>query len=226
MSQEQHKIATNPAAGDEALVDHRTQANQRLIRRLLIVTVLMFGFGFALWPLYNVFCAITGIGGRTGEVTLAEAEQQSALADERWVTVTFDANVDPSLPWRFEPHQKSMQVKVGELTETNYLAANNSDASVVGRAIPSVAPGQASLYFNKTECFCFSEQTLTAQQSRDMPVRFIIDPELPKKIDTLTLSYTFYLQGDATAELHQHQHDAHAAHSPAEDSAHPDKTGP
>lgn len=182
--------------------DSLQAANRRLLRRLVLVAVAMFGFGFALWPLYNVFCAITGIGGRTGVVSTEEATAQSALGDaERWVTVTFDANVDPALPWRFAPASKSMQVKVGSLTETHYVAANSSDHSIVGRAIPSVAPGQASLYFNKTECFCFSQQTLESQQSRDMPVRFIIDPKLPQGIDTLTLSYTFFMQEEATAAL-------------------------
>lgn len=190
-------------------------ANRRLIRRLVIASVLMFGFGFALWPLYNVFCSITGLGGRTGTVTVEEAQAQAGYQD-RLVTVTFDANVDPNLPWRFEPMVKSMQVRPGELTETSYVAANQVDHAVVGQAVPSVSPGTASLYFNKTECFCFTQQTLEAGQSRDMPVRFIIDPKLPPGINTLTLSYTFYLQDDATEELlGEHNHGDHSGqHGP------------
>ncbi|MCG8465592.1 MAG: cytochrome c oxidase assembly protein [Xanthomonadales bacterium] len=214
--------ASDPNPSDRA--DTQQAANRRLIRRLLVVTVLMFGFGFALWPLYNVFCAITGLGGRTGQVTNEEANAQALVGDERWVTVTFDANVDVKLPWRFQPYEKTMQVKVGELTETHYLAVNTTDQSIVGQAVPSVAPGEASLYFNKTECFCFSEQVLEAQQSRDMPVRFIVDPELPHDINTLTLSYTFYLQGDATAELHQHDHEHHPHQN--QDDASASHTGP
>ncbi|GAB4198007.1 MAG: cytochrome c oxidase assembly protein [Wenzhouxiangellaceae bacterium] len=189
-------------------------ANRRLLRWLVLGAVGMFGFGFALWPLYNVFCDLTGIGGRTGTVSVAEAAAQGNAAASRWVTVTFDANVDPKLPWRFEPLEKSLRVQTGVLTETHYVAANQTELPVVGQAVPSVAPGQASLYFNKTECFCFTQQTLDAGQSRDMPVRFIIDPELPQHIETLTLSYTFYRQDDATAALLEHDHGAHPDHGP------------
>ncbi len=168
----------------------RHTANRRLLRYLLLATVAMFGFGYALVPLYRVFCEVTGIGGQTQVATAADVPV--APATERWVEVTFDANTDPALPWNFAPEQKKLRVKVGELNDAAYFAANRSDRPITARAVPSVAPGQAGLYFNKIECFCFTEQTLAAGEQQHMPVKFFIDPKLPAGIDIVTLSYTFF----------------------------------
>ncbi len=163
----------------------------------------MFGFGYLLVPLYDKFCEITGIGGRTGEAVTASVEQTLSASPDysRLVTVHFDATVNSALPWRFEPTERMMDVHPGKLYETMYVAYNRSDEPVVGQAVPSVSPGQASLYFNKTECFCFTEQLLGPGESRDMPVRFIVDPNLPKDTSLVTLSYIIYKNDEATAVL-------------------------
>jgi cytochrome c oxidase assembly protein subunit 11 len=170
---------------------------------LTMLAVAMFGFGYLLVPLYDKFCEITGIGGRTGEAVTASVEQAlSAEPDlSRLVTVHFDSTVNSALPWRFEPTERMMQVHPGKLYETMYVAYNRSDQPVVAQAVPSVSPGQAALYFNKTECFCFTEQLLGPGESRDMPVRFIVDPNLPRGTSLVTLSYIIYKNDEATAVL-------------------------
>ncbi len=186
----------------------RHTANRRLLRYLLLATVAMFGFGYALVPLYRVFCDITGIGGQTQIATAADLP--AATAAERWVEVTFDANTDPALPWDFAPEQKKLRVKIGELYDASYFAANRSAHEITARAVPSVAPGQAGLYFNKIECFCFTEQTLAAGERQQMPVKFFIDPKLPAGIDIITLSYTFFPQDALPGGAPAAAHDGHA----------------
>ena len=167
---------------------------------LTLLAVGMFGFGYLLVPLYDKFCEITGIGGRTGEA--AEVEVLTAEPDlSRTVTVHFDATVNSALPWRFEPTERMMEVHPGKLYETIYVAYNRSEHPVVAQAVPSVSPGRASLFFNKTECFCFTEQLLGPGESRDMPVRFIVDPNLPSGTSLVTLSYMIYKNDEATAVL-------------------------
>jgi cytochrome c oxidase assembly protein subunit 11 len=165
--------------------------NIRLALKLGATAVAMFGFGYALVPLYDVFCEITGLNGKTGVVDAADA-RASVVDDSRLVTVEFDSNVNGALPWRFGPMQKNVQVHPGQITEVLYFAENTSDRPVVGQAVPSVAPTPASVYFNKTECFCFTQQTLAPGERRIMPVRFIVDPDMPGRYTTLTLSYTFF----------------------------------
>jgi len=169
----------------------RKQANQRIVKRLGIAAVAMFGFGFALVPLYDVFCDITGINGKTGRIELEEALSQK-VDEERLVTVEFLATVNSDLPWEFRPMVRKIKVHPGEVTEVNYFARNKTENLVAGQAIPSVAPGLAAKYFNKTECFCFTRQTLGPGESKEMPLRFIVDPELPENVRTVSLSYTFY----------------------------------
>jgi len=171
--------------------DGRKQANQRVVKRLGIAALLMFGFGFAMVPLYDVFCDITGINGKTGRIELEEALSQQ-VDEERLVTVEFLATVHSDLPWEFRPVVRKIKVHPGEVTEVNYFARNKADSLVVGQAVPSVAPGLAAKYFNKTECFCFTRQALGPGESKDMPLRFVVDPELPEEIRTVSLSYTFY----------------------------------
>ena len=160
--------------------------------RLALVSVGAFAFTFSLVPLYRIACEkVFGI-----RLSGAPADAQVAAAgsggEERWVTVEFDGSVNPKLPWSFRPSETRMRVKVGEPYETTYHARNEADRPIVGSATPSVAPARASGYFLKTECFCFTAQTLQAGETRDMPVRFIVDPALPEGINTITLSYTFF----------------------------------
>ena len=169
----------------------RQAANRRVVKRLGIAAIAMFGFGFAMVPLYDVFCDITGINGKTGRI-----EQEAALSQEvdedRLVTVEFLAIVNSKLPWEFRPMIRRIKVHPGEVTEVNYFARNKTDQLVAGQAIPSLAPGLAAKYFNKTECFCFSRQTLQPGESKEMPLRFVVDPQLPEEVRTLSLSYTFF----------------------------------
>lgn len=165
-------------------------ANAQLVKRMLVICALMFGFAFSLVPLYEVFCEITGLNGKTGELSLGAAQASQPV--DRWVTVQFDATVNSQLPWAFSPEVPSMKVQLGRLHEAWYIATNTTSGSVTGQAIPSVAPREGSLYFNKTECFCFTAQQLAAGEQRRLPVRFIVDPHLPAHIQTVTLSYTFF----------------------------------
>ncbi len=164
-------------------------SHARLVRRLVLVAVGMFGFGFAMWPLYSVFCDLTGFGGRG--VQVAE-NGQGLQASDRQVKLRFDATVNSGLPWVFQPTQKSATVTLGEMSEALYLAMNPADEAMVGRAIFNVTPPEASLYFVKTECFCFTEQVLQANETREMPVYYFIQPDLPDHIKEITLSYTFF----------------------------------
>jgi len=162
-----------------------------LISKLLITTVCMFAFGYALVPLYDLFCDITGIGGKTGRIEQQLAQQEQIVTD-RWVTVEFTSVSTSGIPWDFKPNVNKLKVHPGAVNEIIYFAKNNSSNAIVGQAIPSVSPGLASKYFNKTECFCFTQQTLQGKEQKEMPVRFIIDPDLPPDVKTITLSYAFF----------------------------------
>ena len=168
----------------------------RLVRKLVLVSVGMFGFGFAMWPLYNVFCDLTGLGGRGVKVV----EDAGAITkSDRQIKIRFDATVNSSLPWDFEAKEKTSRVTLGEMSEAWYLASNRRNEAIAGRAIFNVTPPEASLYFVKTECFCFTQQLLQANESRDMPVYYFIQPDLPEHIKEITLSYTFFRDENAAA---------------------------
>jgi len=175
----------------------RSGSHKRIVRRLVLVAVAMFGFGFAMWPLYGVFCSVTGLGGRGVQVVENAGDLQKS---ERQVKIRFDATVNSGLPWLFQPKQKSATVSLGELTEALYLAMNPNDEMIAGRAVYNVTPPEASLYFVKTECFCFTEQVLQANESREMPVYFFVQQDLPDHIKEITLSYTFYRDENPSAE--------------------------
>lgn len=168
------------------------QKNRRTTRRLVLVAVGMFGFGFALWPLYNVFCEVTGLGGRAIQIS---ANNDLAVASDRVVSIRFDASVNSSLPWEFKPKQKVSEYNLGVPSTAFYIATNPGTEPVTGQATYNVTPPEASLYFVKTECFCFTEQILAADESREMPVYFYVKPDLPEHIKDITLSYTFYRHG-------------------------------
>jgi cytochrome c oxidase assembly protein subunit 11 len=172
----------------------------RTLPRILWVAGLSFVFTFSLVPLYRIACEkVFGIKLEEGPV--GEARVAGMQVDEdRWVTVEFDGTVNSKLPWTFTPGAMRMRVRPGELYEAHYSATNTSMAPVVGQAVPSVAPSSASTFFSKTECFCFTEQLLLPGETKDMPVRFIVDPALPEGVNTITLSYTFYNNESATAQ--------------------------
>ncbi|MES9941503.1 MAG: cytochrome c oxidase assembly protein [Candidatus Thiodiazotropha sp. 6PLUC2] len=166
--------------------------NRRTTFLLTGIVVFMFGFGFAMVPLYNLFCEVTGTQSLSQRSKIEQANPTSGEVDSnRWVTVKFDATVNPNLPWEFEAVTGSLRVHPGEMYEVNFIAHNRSRSSVTGQAIPSVVPWQATPYFSKLECFCFNKQTLTGNQLTEMPLRFMVSTDLPKDIHSLTLSYSF-----------------------------------
>ena len=166
--------------------------------KMVAVALAAFAFTFSLVPLYRIACEkVFGIRLENSAVELVGAAREQS---SRTITVEFDGGVNSKLPWEFNPNQLTMQVRPGEQYETTYLARNTSDRTIVASAVPSVAPARASGYFSKTECFCFTAQTLAAGEARDMPVRFIVDPNLPEDIKTLTLSYTFFKNDVLTAQ--------------------------
>jgi cytochrome c oxidase assembly protein subunit 11 len=167
------------------------KSNRGLTARLLLMVAGSFAFGFALVPLYDVFCEVTGIGSRDRLSRMAEYDG-AAIAPPRTIVVEFTASVPAGGRWEFAPVESSMEVRTGQLYETYYRAKNLSGGDVTGQAVPSVAPMRATKYFMKTECFCFTPQQFARDEERDMAVRFVVDRDLPPGIDRLTLSYAFY----------------------------------
>jgi cytochrome c oxidase assembly protein subunit 11 len=170
--------------------------NRQLVAKLCVIAVLMFGFGYALVPLYRAICDALGINvlslseQKTAEFGRKAAGANSQVDLSRTITVEFDANARG--PWDFKPAQRSLQVHPGELTTVMYEFQNVQNRTMSAQAIPSYAPKQASAHFNKLECFCFNEYTLAPGEKKQWPVVFVIDPKLPKDVHTITLSYTFF----------------------------------
>ena len=175
--------------------------NRRLLGKLLVVATLMFGFGYALVPMYRAICEALGINVLSlseqrvsnGSWTGRKSDINTQIDTTRSIAVEFDANARG--PWDFKPAQRSLQVHPGEMTTVMYTFKNVQNRTMVAQAIPSYAPMQASPYFNKLECFCFNEYTLAPGESKQWPVVFVIDPKLPKDVTTITLSYTFFEVG-------------------------------
>jgi cytochrome c oxidase assembly protein subunit 11 len=164
--------------------------NASLARRLLLFAAGMFVFGFfALPPLYDVFCEITGFGGRTN--TSAQVVDEAPDLS-RNIRIEFVATVNNYAPWEFVPTVDSMTVNPGKMYYATFTATNLSDADRTGQAVPSVAPASAGEHFKKIECFCFDSQEFKANERRSLPLQFIVDPDLPDYIDTITLSYTYF----------------------------------
>lgn len=171
-----------------------TQSNRPVIQKLLLLVALMFGFGYALVPLYDVFCEVTGLNGKTpGQVV---ASSNLVVDESRTIRVTFLASLNESMPWEFKPQQSFVEVHPGQPTTIFYTAKNIATHNITGQAVPSVAPGLAAAYFQKTECFCFTQQELKPGEEKLMPVTFIVDSALPKKMNELILSYTFFTSPD------------------------------
>lgn len=164
------------------------ESNGKLAGKLVLAAALMFGFGFAMVPLYDVLCEALGINGKpTGRLAYAGEVDRS-----RTVTVQFIAINDRGMDWEFRPLVKSVKLHPGAPTTVGFYARNPRGTDSVGQAVPSVSPGEGAQYLQKTECFCFNQQKLKGGEAIDMPVRFHVDPALPEHIHTLTLSYTLY----------------------------------
>ncbi|MGR5390076.1 cytochrome c oxidase assembly protein [Vibrio crassostreae] len=167
------------------------RSTKKLTGYLVLSVVAMFGFGFALVPLYDVMCEALGINGKTN--TVSAVQPQGMQPDySRTVRVEFMSHIKPDMPWQFAPEVRVLEVHPGEVVQTNYIAKNLSGASLVGQAVPSVSPGMGATYFNKMECFCFNQQPLGGYKSAEMGLIFYIEPDIPESIHTLTLSYTLF----------------------------------
>ncbi len=170
----------------------RSRRSRRLGWKLAAGAVAMFGFGYLLVPLYQVYCQITGLNnGATGRATLAVV-QGGPVDPARRVVVEFVASTSGSLPWDFRPDVARVEVAPGRPVVAVFRARNLAGVSITGQAVPSVTPNAAAPYFHKIECFCFSHQPLAPGEAKDLPVQFVIDPQLPAEIGTLTLAYTFF----------------------------------
>ena len=163
------------------------EENRRLFRRLAIVAACMFGFGFALVPFYNQICAALGVNS----ILERSDPLNSQIDSTRTVTIELDSNTH-DLPWRFRPLVNHVTVHPGELTTVEYEVVNVRGAAVTGQAVPSYGPQHAGEYFRKLDCFCFTQQTLAAGETRRMPVTFVVDPKLPRDVSTIAVSYTFF----------------------------------
>ncbi len=196
------------------------KANKRMALALAGVTLAMFAFGYALSPLYDAMCKVLGINGKTAGQVDVQTVSAHKVDTSRLVTVEFTGLATTGLPWEFRPLTKKLELHPGEVAEVRYLVHNDSDETVIGQAIPSVTPGESAAAFRKIECFCFSQQTLKPHETREMPVRFYVDPSLGKAVQVVTLSYTFFntnkeqaakFGGQAVAANdHEHSH-----HTPA-----------
>lgn len=173
------------------MADGLGQSNRRMLGKLAVIATVMFGFGWALIPIYKKICEVTGVNSLTRrDEGAAQFARNTQVDSARTVTVEFDANSHG--PWSFRPETRSMSVHPGQLVTINYDVVNTLDQPMAGQAIPSYAPIKSAEYFRKVECFCFAQQSLGANEARRFPVVFVIDPKLPKDVDTITLSYTFF----------------------------------
>jgi len=165
--------------------------NKRTVIIALVVTVGMFGFGFALVPLYNVLCDIAGLNGKTGpKYVLQSGELETDLS--RLVKVQFITSNNENMTWHFKPEVTQVEVHPGELMQIDFLVSNPTQHNMLAQAVPSLSPSEGADYFHKVECFCFTQQTLQAGEEARMPLRFVIDKDLPKHLTKLTLSYTLF----------------------------------
>jgi cytochrome c oxidase assembly protein subunit 11 len=167
----------------------------RLIGRLVLIVAASAAFGIALVPLYDTICRVTGLNGKTfstGGLAASEARPVERVDRSRLVKVEFTGTVMPGLPWELRPLQNSVELHPGEMQQVAFLVRNTASEPVTGQAIPSVTPGQAAQHFNKIECFCFNQQVLAPGEAREMPLMFIVKPELDAEVRTITLSYSFF----------------------------------
>ena len=163
-------------------------ANKRTTGKLFLVALVMFGFGYLLVPLYDVFCEIAGVG----RIEQSGPVETTMVDSQRWITIEFTGTVMNGLPWEFTPLQRKIKVHPGQPTTVAFLAKNRASNAIVGQAVPSITPGIAKKFFNKTECFCFSQQVLAGNEVKEMPLLFVVDRQLPETVNTITLSYSFF----------------------------------
>jgi cytochrome c oxidase assembly protein subunit 11 len=161
--------------------------NQVILRKLVVVALVMFGFGFALVPIYKKICEATGINN----LLSADEVRNTQVDTGRTLTIQFDTNTR-GLPWEFRPLQKSIQAHPGEMIQVVFEVRNLTSTQMLGQAIPSYGPQVAGQFVKKIECFCFSRQELQANETRQMPVQFVVDPQLPRDVNVITMSYTFF----------------------------------
>jgi len=169
--------------------EKRNNANRKLVLSLLVVVVGAFGFGYALVPLYDVFCEITGFGGRTNDEAVAVNEAPDL---SREIRIEFMTTVNSYAQFAFASDADSMVVHPGKMYYATFTAKNLTESDKVAHAVPSVAPPAAAEHFVKIECFCFNSQEFLASEEKSMPLQFIVNPELPDYVDTITLGYTFF----------------------------------
>ncbi|OOG23092.1 cytochrome c oxidase assembly protein [Thioalkalivibrio denitrificans] len=183
--------------------DARRHPHGRIVLWLGALVIGMFGFGFALVPLYELYCQVAGIPtvDQQRALNVQAAAGTGEVAEDRWVTVRFDTTVHPSLPWAVESQERSMRVQPGEMHEVIFVASNRSSRAVTGQAVPTVIPWRANDFFNKTECFCFQKQTLEGGERREMPLRFVVSPALPDEVTYVTLSYNIMRLDDTVAKV-------------------------
>jgi len=185
--------------------------HRQLILRLLLIVAIAFAFGFALVPLYDVFCQATGFNGKTGDGRFGKGGLQNIPANaalpgapssrvdtSRLVTIEFTGTVMPGLPWDVRPLTTTIDLHPGELQTARFLVSNRSSETVTGHAVPSVTPGQAARHFDKIDCFCFTQQTLLPGEAREMAVAFIVKSELDSDVRTITLAYAFFKPPEST----------------------------
>lgn len=194
----------------------------KTVRNLVLVAFAMFGFGYLMAPLYDVLCQVTGIGGKTGR-TDEQAVNASVVDTTRTITVEFTGNTNSGLPWEFRPLVKKLDVHPGAVHEVKYVVRNPTSETITAQAVPSVTPIQSALFFKKLECFCFTQQTLKPGETREMPVRFVVETGVDRSVRTVTLSYAFFNTDKASAQRYgaapkdptpgAHDHHAHAAGS-------------
>lgn len=190
-------------------------AHKRVVGGLSLVALGMFGFGFALVPLYNLICDTFGLNGKFTDIEqgIVNVAQQAKRAESiqkrqdlsRKVTVEFFSSLNQNLHWEFKPLTRKLKLHPGEVTTVKYYAKNNTGREVVAQAIPSVSPGTANKYFTKMECFCFKQQTFKPGEEKEMPLIFVVDPDLPKNISTISLAYTFFDTENRSANKEQQE---------------------
>jgi len=172
--------------------------NRKLLAILLIVAISMFGFGYALVPIYNTFCQAFGINGKTSGRYVIPPSMH--VDNSRTIKVTFSTTLNREMPWEFYTNKTEILVHPGEIKQVNFFAKNLTNKHIIGRAIPSISPGQLGVYFHKTECFCFNEQMLSPKEEKVMPLVFFLDNDIPNDIYELTLSYTMFDTKKESAE--------------------------
>jgi cytochrome c oxidase assembly protein subunit 11 len=171
------------------------RSNATLFKKLFVVAVCMFGFGYLLVPFYYQICRVTGINAGDEQALITNTQ----VDNQRWVTLQLDANANPSVPWHFRPLQSSLKIHPGQLVQVEFEVENLSASKVTGQAIPSYGPALAVQYVKKIACFCFSQQSLSGHEKKRLPVMLVLDRAIPNDLNTITLSYTFFKVEDGKA---------------------------